>query len=173
MTKERDLELANVSHLTTNRSFRNAVAETLKKWPKGLKGDVWDAMVQRMLEAVEVIEPGHPDHPSRKSDVEETEEWLGDYLDANKVGDEEEASMNSAPFSKDGVPYIFLHHFSEWISISRGEKYTSHALANRLRDTGWEKTKVRMGEKTPRVWRPGASSSFRRTSFLSPEPAFT
>ena len=154
VTKERDLELPGIASLTTNRKFRDAVAEILKKWPKGLKGDVWDAMVQRMLEAVEVIEPGHQDHPRSQFDKEETQEWLAYYLDAYKPVDEEDANVNSAPFTKNGAIYIFAHHFAEWLVTARSEKFTGRALYSRLKDAGWETHKVRLAQKSSvNAWR--------------------
>ena len=161
VTKDRTLELPNISHLTQNRKFRDAIGEALKKWPKGLKGDVWDAFVQRLFDEVEVIEPGHPDHPRSLFDKEETQEWLSYYLDAYKIVDEEDANVNGAPFTKNGVTYIFAHHFSEWLVSARSEKLTSRALYSRLKDAGWETHKVRLAQKANSVnaWRPVPASA--------------
>ena len=163
VTEGRTLELAHISHLTQNRKFRDAVGEALKKWPKGLKGDVWDAFVARMLKEVEVIEPGHPDHPRSLFDKEETQERLAYYLDAYKPVDEEDANVNSAPFTKNGVTYLFAHHFAEWLATARSEKFTGRALYSRLKDAGWETHKVRLAQKSSvNAWRPVPASDGTR-----------
>ena len=138
MTKDRNLELPAISSLTTNRKFRDAVAETLKKWPKGLKGDVWDAMVQRMLEEIETIGPGHPDHPPHPlppttEETLETQEWVDAYLRLEHAPNIDEADTSRKPFTDDGVPHVILRHFEMWLSDEFKGAPSRKAIQSRLR----------------------------------------
>ena len=144
-TKQGDITLGEISSITSQPAFRNALAMTTGVWITAVSLKAWDKRVQALLLACEEIDVGDASHPNQ-----ETNAWLEEYLLEKPPREEYEwlkAAESKQPFILNGKVHIFMDDFRKWLDINIGEQATSHALGRRLRQckARTEKVNVKIG----------------------------
>ena len=148
------LELRDSTYLTSNTKFRNACFDELEMFPKPMRGEVWQAFVERLPSFMELVTPGHPDHPHTTEETLETQEWVDAYLRLEHAPNIDETDTSRKPFTDDRVPHIILRHFEMWLGDEFKGAPSRKAIQSRLRDIGWEHYRKRGTTVNLWAWRP-------------------
>ena len=124
------ITLGQVTCITSQIQFRNAVAAATGILIPKCKDREWDARAQAVLSACETVDMGESSHPSQ-----ETYTWLHDYLNNHSPSVSlDQAIPTKTPFRRNDSTYIFLDHFRKWVEFTTNTHLTSHAMGRRLAD---------------------------------------
>ena len=130
ITDRATITLGQVSAITSQITFRNAVAAATGVLIPKCKDKAWDQRAQAILNACETVDMGESSHPAQ-----ETFTWLNDYLNNNPPSDTfEQAIPAKTPFIRENSTYIFLDHFRKWVEFNTNTHLTSHGMGRRLAD---------------------------------------
>ena len=167
-TADGNIDVGGVEVLTSETKWRNAIADATLNLPRRVPRGSWDALAQRLLDAVVVLRPGDDGHPKTQDEVLETIEWVRDYLDRDGIteinGDvvlvngeptDEDADtliIRRIPFLMDGSIHFFFDDFVKWTDANRGAKMRNDQMRSRLADCGFERVRIRMAGKSTRLW---------------------
>ena len=131
-TEKGHITLGQIASITSQITFRNAVAAATGILIPKCKDKIWDQRAQAILQACETIDMGDSSHP-----VQETNTWLYDYMADRPLCDTiEEALPTKQPFKRNGKIYIFLDNFRKWTEFTTNNRFTSHDMGRRLSDSG-------------------------------------
>lgn len=152
-TTQGALMLGAVQYLISHSNLRNAIAAATGVYIPSFKNR-WEGIAQNLLTVCEEEEIGE-----EATDAGAVASWLTDYLDERKpVSDETEAFTQRSPLLRDGVAYLFMGDFQQWLSIHRMEKLSVKQLGAMFKVAGGSSEVVAFkrtdGTRTTRnLWR--------------------
>ena len=151
-----DIE-ANV--VLSEAAWRGAVLKATNRLVSRLPKGTWDSFAERIADSIVRLYPGDDGHPKYRYEVDETRDWVRDYIDMNESKnteiDADEAQLlgkRRVPFKHRDQVYFFTDHFANWVYANRSQRISLIDAAQRLRSINLVQRRPRIFDKQIRAW---------------------
>ena len=150
------LEIGPSKNIFNQHQFLAHMATLFGGAPDRRKQPEWDIAATDIIANAEKVTPGHPEHPRNTAEVQETQEWVADFLhSATPAPSAEDAIQLYRPFEHEGLLHFRACDLGQWLLTARAYKPDKGELSTRLRNAGYSCERMDIGGHKRNVWHEG------------------